>query len=123
LVTNVSKNKWCHLLNEGIMKKSKLVTSFLATIIFVALGAPAVASVGSESIKVSYADLNLEEEDGALSLYRRLKQASKQACDYRGPNVAGSVNRMMETRQCYLSALSAAVERVDNEMVTKLHSS
>ncbi len=105
------------------MKKSKLVTSFMATIVFVALGAPAVASVGSESIKVSYADLNLEEEDGALSLYRRLKQASKLACDYRGLNIAGSVDRMAETRQCYLAALSGAVERIDNEMLTKLHNS
>ena len=105
------------------MKKSKLVTSFMATIVFVALGAPAVASVGSESIKVSYADLNLEEEDGALSLYRRLIQASKQACDYRGLNIAGSVDRMAETRQCYRAALSGAVERIDNEMLTKLHNS
>ena len=105
------------------MKKSKLVTSFIATIVFVALGAPAVASVGGESIKVSYADLNLEEEDGALSLYRRLIQASKQACDYRGLNIAGSVNRMAETRQCYLAALSGAVEQIDNEMLTKLHNS
>ena len=105
------------------MNKSKLVTSFLATIVFVALGAPAVASVGGESINVSYADLNLEDEDGALSLYRRLKQASKQACDYRGLNIARSVDRITETRQCYQSALSAAVEQIDNEMVTKLHNS
>jgi UrcA family protein len=105
------------------MKKSKLVTSFLATIVFVALGAPAVASVGSESIKVSYADLNLEKEADALSLYRRLKQASKQACDYRGLNIARSIDRITETRQCYQSALAAAVEQIDNEMVTKLHNS
>ena len=103
------------------MKKSKLITSFLATIVVMALGAPAVASVGGESIKVSYADLNLAEEDGALSLYRRLIQASKQACDFRGLNVAGSVDRMAETRQCYQVALSAAVERIDNEILTKLH--
>ena len=105
------------------MKESKLITSFLATIVFVALGAPAVAAVGGESIKVSYADLNLEEEDGALSLYRRLKRASKQACDYRGLNIAGSAGRLAETKQCYLAALSGAVERIDNEMVTKLHNS
>ena len=105
------------------MKKSKLVTSFMATMVFVVSGAPAVASVGNESIKVSYADLNLEEEDGALSLYRRLKQASKQACDYHGLSIAGSLSRVAETRRCYLSALSTAVERIDNEMVTKLHNS
>jgi len=76
---------------------------------------------GGESIRVSYADLNLEEEDGALSLYRRLKQASKQACDFRGLNIAGSVDRMAETKQCYRAALSTAVERIDNEIVTNIH--
>ena len=105
------------------MRKSKLVTSFMATIVFVALSAPAVASVGGESIKVSYADLNLEEEDGTLSLYRRLIRASKQACDYRGLKIAGSIDRLTETKQCYRAALSAAVERIDNEMLTKLHNS
>ena len=105
------------------MKASKFVTSFLATIVFIALGAPALASVSGESIKVPYADLNLEEEDGALSLYRRLIRASKQACDCRGLNVAGSIDRLTETKQCYRAALSAAVERIDNEMLTKLHNS
>ncbi len=109
------------------MKASNLIKSLLATVVAVVLSAPAIASTGESddldgvSIIVTFADLNLEKEEGALSLYRRLKQASKQACDYRGLNIAGSVNQMVATRQCYLAALSSAVEQIDNDLVTELH--
>ncbi len=111
------------------MKESKLFKSLLATIIVVALGASTIASADERnqlkgvSVKVSYADLNLEKQEGAKALYRRLQQASKRACDYRGLKIAGSVQRMIETQQCYREALSAAVERVDNDLVTQIHNS
>jgi UrcA family protein len=110
------------------MKESKLFKSLLATIVVVALGAPAIASAGNMnevenvSVRVSYADLNIENERDAQSLYRRLKQASKQACDYHGGLFnAGSLNRLTETRRCYEEALSAAVKKLDNETVTNIH--
>ena len=111
------------------MKKSKLFKSLLATIVVVALGAPTVASADAKSdlkgvsLKVSYADLNLEKEEGAKALYRRLQQASKQACDHRGLKIAGTVSRMVDAQRCYREALSAAVEKVDNELVTQIHNS
>ena len=111
------------------MKESKLFKSLLVTIVVVALGAPAIASAGEKnelkgvSVKVSYADLNLEKKAGAQALYRRLQQASKQACDFRGLRNAGSVKRLAETRRCYQEALSAAVEQIDYEMVTNIHNS
>jgi UrcA family protein len=110
------------------MKESKQFKSLLATIVVVALGAPAIASAGNMNevedvaIRVSYADLNIEKEGGAQSLYHRLKKASKQACDYNGLRHAGSLNRLAETRRCYQEVLSAAVEQIDNELVTNLHS-
>ncbi len=111
------------------MKESKLFKSLLATIIVVVLGASTIASADERnqlkgvSVKVSYADLNLEKQEGAKALYRRLQQASKRACDYRGLKIAGSVRRMIETQQCYREALSAAVENIDNERLTQIHSS
>ena len=109
------------------MKESKLFKSLLAAIIVVALGAPAVASADAKSglkgvaVKVSYADLNLEKQEGAKALYRRLQQASKQACGYRGLKISGSLRQMVETQQCYREALSVAVENLDNELVTEIH--
>ena len=111
------------------MKESKLFKSLLATIIVVALGAPTIASADAKSdlqgvsVKVSYADLNLEKQAGAKALYRRLKQASKQACGVRSLRAEGSVSNIVEARRCYREALSAAVEKIDNELVTNIHNS
>jgi UrcA family protein len=111
------------------MKKSKLFKSLLAAIIVVILSAPTIASADANSglqgvsLKVSYADLNLEKQKGAKALYRRLQQASKQACDVRGLNVEGSLKQATEARQCYREALSAAVEKIDSDLVTQIHSS
>ena len=95
------------------MKESKLIKGLLATIIVVALGAPAIASADAKSdlagvsVKVSYADLNLEKQEGAKALYRRLQQASRQACDVRGFQNAGSAKRIADTNS--LVNLSADV--------------
>ena len=111
------------------MKKSKLFKSLLAAIIVVVFGAPTIVSADAKhglkgvSVKVSYADLNLEKQEGAKALYRRLQQASKQACDVRGLSVEGSLRRATEARQCYHEALSAAVAKIDNELVTQIHNS
>ena len=111
------------------MKKSKLFKSLLATIVVVALGAPTVASADAKgdlkgvSVKVSYADLNLEKQEGAKALYRRLQQASRQVCDYRGLKILGSIRQLAKAQQCYREALSVAVENLDNERVTEIHNS
>ena len=53
------------------MKESKLFRSLLAIVIVVALGAPTFASTGAKSdpqgvsVKVSFADLNLQKQEGA----------------------------------------------------------
>lgn len=111
------------------MKESKLFKGLLATIIVVALGAPAIASADAKSelkgvsVKVSYADLNLEKQEGAKVLYRRLQQASKRACDYRGLKIAGSIKQLVETQRCYHETLTEAVADLENELVTELHNS
>ena len=111
------------------MKKSKLFNGLLTVAVIAVLGVPAIASASDRdelkgaSVKVSYADLKAKTEKDALLLYRRLKQASKQVCDYRRLSVAGSARRMAELEQCYREALSVAVKQVDNELVTNIHKS
>ncbi len=110
------------------MKESKLFKGLLATIIVAALGAPAIASADADSelqgvsVKVSYADLNLEKQEGAKALYLRLQQASRQACDVRGLDTEWAKN-MRDARQCYQQALSEAVAEVDNELLSQIHNS
>ena len=111
------------------MKESRLMKRLTAAIVVIALGAPAIAVADSKtdlqrvSIKVDYADLNLEKEAGAKVLYRRLKNASRQACDVRSLTVAGSVKRMGQMQRCYRDALNAAVAKIDNDLVTEIHES
>ena len=108
------------------MKESKLRAIFLAAAAAV-LAVPAISHSGDKSdlegvsVKVSYADLNLEKQEGARALYRRLQKASRQACDYENLRMAGSLKRMMDTRQCYEDSLSIAVEELDNPLVTEIH--
>ncbi len=115
------------------MKESKLFRSFVATFVVIFLSGPAVVLANTTSYfevgkaSVSYADLNLESEEGVRVLYRRLKRASKELCSDAPPRVAGSVPKIyqlsngVETRQCYREALSNAVDKFDNEDLTRSH--
>ncbi len=116
------------------MKELKLFKSLVATIVVIVLSGPAVVQatdtisyfeVGKAS--VSYADLNLESKEGVRVLYRRLKRASKALCSDAPPKIAGSLPKIyqlsngVEIRQCYREALSNAVDKFDNDDLTRIH--
>ncbi len=118
------------------MKESKLFKTFVVTFLVTVLGGPAVVlAAGTISYNddgnavVSYADLNLESEEGVRVLYRRLKRASNNLCSATPPKIAGSISIPIvyvaiygrETRQCYHEALSNAVATVDNADLTRIH--
>ncbi len=87
-----------------------------------AAGTISYIEVGKAS--VSYADLNLENEESVRVLYRRLKRASKELCSATPPRIAGSlpnIHQRQETRQCFREALSNAVDKIDNEDLTRIH--
>ena len=113
---------------ESIVKKSKLFKGILPAIIIIALGAPTYATADAssdlegKSVTVSYADLNLDQYDGAKTLYRHLQQASKQACDVQSWREAGSLSLFAEGRQCYRETLSGAVGEINNDQLTQIHS-
>lgn len=107
------------------MKESKLFVSLLAAIVGVGLGSPAMLLAGSPSdlenggIAVSYADLNLQNEEGVQVLYRRLRQASRDVCGDTPLKLVGPVLR--QANECYRETLTEAVEKVDNENLTRIH--
>ena len=116
------------------MKELKLFKSLVATIVVIVLSGPAVVQaagtikyieVGKAS--VSYADLNLENEESVRVLYRRLQRASHNLCSAAPPKIAGSLPIIyvlsdgVETKQCYREALSNAVDKFDNEDLTRIH--
>ncbi len=113
------------------MKESKLFKSLVATFVVIVLSGPAVVQaagtisyIDDGKAVVSYADLNLESEEGVRVLYRRLKRASKELCSDAPPRIAGSLPNVFlrrDTRQCYREALSNAVIKFYNDDLTRIH--
>lgn len=95
----------------------------------IALALPVVASGASPShiddaaVKVSYADLNIENAAGAKILYARLQRASQEVCGIGSHTVVRSLTETRKARACYEEALATAVERVDSDTLKDIHSS
>ena len=109
------------------MKESKLFKSLVATFVVIVLSGPAVVLAGTPSYienakaTVSYADLNLANEESVRVLYRRLKRASKEVCGVTSLLIAGSIGHLQGTKQCYRETLSNAVDKFDNDDLTRIH--
>ena len=108
---------------------SKLAKAVTASIIALALSVPSIAAAEADaeikgaSKKVSYADLDLNKEEGAAVLYKRLKIAARQVCGARTITLKGSPREVREKKACYRETLDAAVIQVNNQYVNKLHTS
>ena len=94
----------------------------------IVLVAPAAAlasleSVSSEEVRlsVSYADLDLSKAAGVETLYLRLKAAATRACGPTTLRQAGSLEQIMNNRDCAKRLLDRAVQKADNTALTKLH--
>lgn len=109
------------------MKESKLNKGVVAAIAVVVFGMPAIASADLElkgkSEKVSYADLNVDKEEGAAQLYRRIQQASKRVCGVESLKNTGSVREVSQSRRCYRETLDATVAKIDSPALTEIHES
>ena len=77
--------------------------------------------VEKRSVKVSYADLNLNNEKGVAVLYRRLQVVSESVCGIRLARDQKSMRFMRIAEDCYEDALSRAVEAVGSELLLALH--
>ena len=108
------------------MKESKLLKNLVATFVVLSLGAPALVLANSSShleidtVTVSYADLNLENEAGVQALYGRLQRASNKVCSAASVQIAGLIQQL-QVDQCYRETLAEAVESIDNSNLTRVH--
>jgi len=110
------------------MTESKLFKSLAATFVVIVLSGPAVVQaagtisyIDDGKAVVSYADLNLENEESVRVLYRRLKRASKEACGGGSLRHSRSIIMKSSRLQCYRETLSNAVDNIDNEDLTRIH--
>ena len=101
--------------------KAKFHIAFAAIACGIALTTTATADQrnGEPLTKVvSYADLNLNSEPGARTLYGRLRMAATHVCaPFRGNSLRESTN----WRECFNSALARSVAEVDQPILTAYH--
>ena len=79
------------------------------------------SNVDVKTVKVTFGDLNLANEQGAQALYRRLEQASKMVCDVAGSKKTRLHEMNAEAQHCYRTVLWRSVERLDKALVTGIH--
>ena len=72
-----------------------------------------------DSVVVQYSDLDLNGVAGNKVLYARLSAAAERACGY-DPH-ARDLQRRMQYRACYDSALNRAVDKVGSRELQALH--
>jgi UrcA family protein len=83
------------------------------------IGFGPVEASESRSMTVSYRDLNLSTIEGATVLYQRLRHAATAVCDERGTT---AVDSYQVWQACYRAAMADAVRKVNNPLLTALHS-
>lgn len=77
--------------------------------------------IDDAAVRVSYADLNINNAAGAEVLYARLQRASQEVCGI-GPGLdMRSLSETRKARVCYEKSLTAAVNRIDSDALTELH--
>lgn len=69
-------------------------------------------------VVVSYADLNLDTDAGALALYRRISNAARRVCADHGSR---DVQQMRAVRACREQAITRAISDVGNEKLAAVH--
>ena len=113
---------------RGKVKFVNIKKSIVAASLVGLLASPVVASAtdvafGDTSIKVSYADLNINSKQGVSALYKRLQSASEEVCGPLTYSEAGNLNLLSLNKACYRATLSSAVAKVGSEALSELHKS
>jgi len=85
--------------------------------------AAAPSHIDDAAVKVSYSDLNINNEAGAKVLYSRLQRASQEVCGVGSHNIVRSLTETRKAQACYEDALTSAIEKLDSELLTAIHNS
>jgi len=73
------------------------------------------------TVKVSYADLDIDSQAGAKVLYARLKRASEAVCGSQSHVINGSLAATTKARTCFRETLEASVEKIDSDALAEIH--
>ncbi|WP_331609127.1 UrcA family protein [Povalibacter sp.] len=82
-------------------------------------GVAAAAPAAPRQVTVHYGDLNLSTDVGAKQLYGRIRAAARAVCG--APDGLVPLTVISQHRQCTEEAVAAAVQKVDNGILTAMH--
>jgi UrcA family protein len=111
-------------MKASIRTPSRSITSMILVMFVAFAGAAASGRVVAQPYgqvltkKVTYGDLNLENEAGAKVLYARLRRAAQDVCS---PYQSDELARKRVWQTCVENSLSDAVGRINKPLVTALH--
>jgi UrcA family protein len=111
------------------MERGKMAMKRTTVILMAALALPLTAFGAAPShfedvsVKVSYADLNIDNEAGAKILYMRLRNAAEEVCGLGSDVKLGSRTASSHAKACYREALDKAVTEINHEQLSRIHES
>jgi UrcA family protein len=76
------------------------------------------ATPDARSVEISFRDLDLSTPSGAAKLYRRIQAAARSVCQYEPT----SPREQSIWQYCVRPTVDAAVGKVNNPLLTELHS-
>jgi len=100
--------------------KSHLVRNTLIAVTVMTL--PLLASASTSNISVAFDKTELDSVKGQERVYEKMKAASRKLCGSSNIQFTGSVDKSVGNDECYSGTLAAAVQRLDNDAITTLHS-
>lgn len=106
---------------KTLQTTSLIRTTLLAVAVVSAMSLPLIASASSSQVNIGFDRTELESPQGQKRLYAKMKNASRQLCGSTNIQITGSVAKSAGYNSCYSGTLTAAVERLDNDAITALH--
>jgi UrcA family protein len=107
-------------MNTFLRSSTLALLAGLATTIDTAPVSAALPEYTTNSVKVSFADLDLSTNAGAETLYKRIQLAANQVCgSYRDRR---SMKFYQDWKTCRSQAIENAVAKVDRPTLTAVHS-
>ena len=109
------------------MNRKRIVNALLAGLaagtLLLAGGAWGQEPAGAtgKNVSVPHKDLDPTDEAGAEALYHRLSHAADLACEVDLAKKRRFIQDILNANHCARNQLSAAVKRLDNEWVTRIH--
>ncbi len=96
--------------------------TFLAITVVSVMSLPLLASASTSNVSIAYYKTELAYAQGQARLYEKMKGASRKLCGSSNIQATGSLSRSVGNTKCYKGTLTAAVQRLDNDAITALHS-